>query len=122
MNIEHLDHTHNQTLTTSHTHNTEGNGPWDGLGGMIKTMLRRMEKYEGFPGHVYCETQADIWSFLSQHWSSDCGSSSSKTGVVRRCHPDGSVDVDVGIGTEEVTNVHKTRVYPLENNTSGDLG
>ena len=34
---------------------SHGKGPWDGIGAVVKTLLRRMELLPSFSGHRYCE-------------------------------------------------------------------
>ena len=46
----------------------EGKGAWDGIGAVIKCLLRRMEMHDKFPGYRYCQTWADIFVFLAQHF------------------------------------------------------
>ena len=41
----------------------------DGLGAVIKTLLRRMELNKDFPGHVYIDTVEDAFLFLASHYS-----------------------------------------------------
>lgn len=65
---------------------SHGKGPWyvpypftlqythtsihrDGLGAVIKNMLRRMELNKDFPGHVYMDTVEDAFFFLAKHYS-----------------------------------------------------
>ena len=48
---------------------SHGKGPWDGIGAVVKTLLRRMELLPSFPGHRYCETWADVWIFLTGYYT-----------------------------------------------------
>ena len=95
---------------------SHGKGPWDGLGATIKTLVRRMEKYPKFPGHVYCATQADVFFFLAQHYSNLSAAAKglrSRTGRIVSITPDNTT-VDVGVGgAKDLVNVLPTLVRPL---------
>ena len=64
-----IDKRHKVKVMWSFNAPSHGKGPWDGLGAVIKTLLRRMEQNKKFPGHVYMETCEDGFFFLAQYYS-----------------------------------------------------
>ena len=103
-------YTHTRIDHICHSH---GKGPWDGLGAVVKTLLRRMEKYPKFPGHIYCTTQADCWLFLSRHYSKLAAVTADLKDRVGRVIKSVGAKVYVDVGVGVVDEIEVDRRGPL---------